>query len=262
MALPNRVRLELSESQHQKSRQEPTVDSFGNGHFFSSSHPGYNMMPRQHFPHNEKVFPGNNFSPYPAHSSYSCVAAQWQTPFCNPTQALNPCHYPYSNIRVPVHNYPTSLRLDNSFHFSCPPLRQNQNGFALDQKNHPQAHMRWKMTCKWIRGIQFHTEKEKDKTTVFIKGDTTPCNAIFYSILDLVNHINVEHIGGTEQSDHTCYWEDCPRVGEPFKAKYKLSNHLRVHTGEKPFQCEHKDCLKTFSRIENLKIHQRTHTGD
>ena len=47
-----------------------------------------------------------------------------------------------------------------------------------------------------------------------------------------------------------------------FKAKYKLVNHMRVHSGEKPFKCDHPNCNKTFARTENLKIHKRTHTGD
>ena len=46
------------------------------------------------------------------------------------------------------------------------------------------------------------------------------------------------------------------------KAKYKLVNHMRVHSGEKPFKCDHPNCNKTFARTENLKIHKRTHTGD
>jgi uncharacterized C2H2 Zn-finger protein len=77
----------------------------------------------------------------------------------------------------------------------------------------------------------------------------------------LVTHLNVEHVGGLEQSAHVCLWLECPRDGRAFKAKYKLVNHIRVHTGEKPFACPFARCGKVFARSENLKIHKRTHTG-
>jgi uncharacterized Zn-finger protein len=76
-----------------------------------------------------------------------------------------------------------------------------------------------------------------------------------------VTHLTVEHVGGGEQSTHVCLWLDCSRHGQAFKAKYKLVNHIRVHTGEKPFTCPFARCGKVFARSENLKIHKRTHTG-
>ena len=39
-----------------------------------------------------------------------------------------------------------------------------------------------------------------------------------------------------------------------------LLGHIRLHTGDKPYQC--KVCDKYFSDLSNLKRHLRIHTGD
>ena len=66
------------------------------------------------------------------------------------------------------------------------------------------------MTCEWV-----------DKDT------TKSCDRQFSTMHDIVQHITVDHVGGPENDDHICYWKTCDRDMEPFKAKYKLVNHIR-----------------------------------
>ncbi|XP_040006318.1 early growth response protein 1-like isoform X3 [Xiphias gladius] len=54
----------------------------------------------------------------------------------------------------------------------------------------------------------------------------------------------------------------CPADGcdRRFSRSDELTRHVRVHTGQKPFQC--RICMRSFSRSDHLTTHIRTHTGE
>ncbi|ODQ77145.1 hypothetical protein BABINDRAFT_163869 [Babjeviella inositovora NRRL Y-12698] len=83
------------------------------------------------------------------------------------------------------------------------------------------------------------------------------CRYTFPELDLLVHHVIIHHIG-TRQSQYTCQWRNCNRLGMPQPSRFALVSHIRSHTGEKPFWCLIPECLKSFTRSDALAKHVRT----
>ena len=53
---------------------------------------------------------------------------------------------------------------------------------------------------------------------------------------------------------------ECVICKKAFNSSNGLTNHIRLHTGERPFKCE--ICEKAFIKSIDLKYHTRVHTGE
>lgn len=49
----------------------------------------------------------------------------------------------------------------------------------------------------------------------------------------------------------------CPLCGKLFPSTFKLQRHILIHTGDKPYECQH--CLRRFNQKNNLERHQLLH---
>ena len=47
----------------------------------------------------------------------------------------------------------------------------------------------------------------------------------------------------------------------PFAKRHKIHNHIRIHTGERPFVCNFPGCSRKFSRQDGLSTHAKIHSN-
>uniref|UniRef100_A0AAY3ZYG0 C2H2-type domain-containing protein n=1 Tax=Denticeps clupeoides TaxID=299321 RepID=A0AAY3ZYG0_9TELE len=112
------------------------------------------------------------------------------------------------------------------------------------------------------------------------------CNFATAQLGDARNHVK-RHLGMREYKCHICGWAfvmkkhlsthllgkhglgrpkerkyECELCDRSFSEKWALNNHMKLHTGDKPYKCAWPNCHYAFLTFSAMKDHYRTHTGE
>nr|CAD2192428.1 unnamed protein product [Meloidogyne enterolobii] len=106
-------------------------------------------------------------------------------------------------------------------------------------------------------------EENQGSDSYSAKCEWNGCGRVFSNQNEFVEHVK-EHTKDQKGPCRNCFWSGCD--GKSIFST-NFAEHIRTHTGVKPYVCKYVDqngvsCNKEYKRQENLKVHQRKHTGE
>lgn len=108
---------------------------------------------------------------------------------------------------------------------------------------------------EYLGSLSSHRRKVHNEDEPLI-CDWKDCDKKFKTIIGLKKHRREFHLN--MKAEIRCEWPECNAV---FSNRTAMTNHMRIHTNERPYQCTWQDCGKWFRLKETLKRHIKLHQG-
>jgi uncharacterized Zn-finger protein len=108
----------------------------------------------------------------------------------------------------------------------------------------------------------------KRETKINEKPNKTEKKIMFKTTKNNIDiNIKIEDLKKEEnqnENDKTKNYYNCtfPNCNKIFSKELNFKEHIRTHTGEKPFKCLFPNCNKSFTQQGNLKKHEKIHLGN